>query len=329
MQSDVILRGSKLAQIPAKAEAAEALGYDGIGVTETVGNPFLAAAQAIGATQTARVSTEIALAFPRTPMDVAYTAWDLQDYSGGRFALGLGTQVRAHIERRYGVEWSRPAARMREYVLALHAIWDCWQHGTKLAFEGDFYRHTLMPPNFNPGPLESGAPRVLLAGVRERMTEVAGEVADGLLGHGFCTGDTLREITLPAIERGLERSGRAREDFEITAAVFVALSDEDWEANRRRIAFYGSTPGYRTVLDHHGLGSLFDALHTCSKENRWAEMPSLVDDDVLSLFVVRADDEASLAAAVRERVGGIADRVCLAVEGGDPAVVARAAAALR
>jgi len=328
VQSDVILRGSRLAEIAAKASAVEQLGYGGVGVTETIGNPFLAAAQAIGATQTVRVSTAIALAFPRTPMDVAYTAWDLQDYSDGRFALGLGTQVRAHIERRYGVQWSRPAARMREYVLALRAIWDCWQNGSELRFEGDFYRHTLMPPNFTPAALDCGPPKVLLAAVRERMTEVAGEVADGLLGHGFCTAETLRELTLPAIERGLERAGRTREDFEITAAVFVALCDEDWEANRRRIAFYGSTPGYRSVLDHHGLGSLFERLHACSKENRWAQMPELVDDDVLSLFVVRADSAESLASAVGQRVGGVADRVCLATEGGDPARLAAAAALL-
>ena len=220
-------------------------------------------------------------------MDVAYTAWDLQALSDGRFALGLGSQVRAHIERRYGAVWSSPAARMREYVLALRAIWDAWESGGELDFRGEFYSHTLMPPNFRPAPAGQPRPPVLLAGVRERMTEVAGEVADGFLGHAFCTAEVLREVTLPALERGLERGGRARGDLEITASVFVATSDEEWEACRRRVAFYGSTPGYRHVLDHHGLGTLFETLYEKSKSGAWVEMPALVDDDVLALFVAR------------------------------------------
>ena len=325
---DVVLRGAALADGGQRAAAVEALGFGGVGVTETTGNPFLAAAQALQATSTVRVSTAIALAFPRTPMDVAYTSWDLQALSGGRFALGLGTQVRAHVERRYGAVWSKPAARMREYVLALHAIWDAWDTGGDLQFEGEFYRHTLMPPNFRPAPLACGRPPVLLAAVRERMTEVVGEVADGLLGHAFSTPDVLREVTLPALERGLERGGRTRDAVEITASVFIASSDEDWEANRRRVAFYGSTPGYRGVLDHHGLGGLFEALHACSREGHWAEMPGLIDDDVLGLFVARGDTPDLLAAAVHERVGGIADRIALVTEGGDPAAIAPVAAAL-
>lgn len=328
VNSDVILRGTAIGDVAAMAGRAEALGYDGVGVTETAGDPFLAAAQAITATERVRVGTAIALAFPRTPMDVAYSAWDLQQLSAGRFALGLGSQVRAHVERRYGATWSRPAARMREFVLALRAIFERWQDGTELCFEGEFYRHTLMPPNFDPGPLPCGPPPVLLAAVRDRMTEVAGEVADGLLGHAFCTAETLRDLTLPAIERGLERAGRSREDFELSTAVFAALDDEDWEAGRRRVAFYGSTPSYRAVLDHHDLGSLFEALHECSRAGRWQQMPALVDDDVLALFVVRADDERALAAAVHDRVGGIADRVCLMIDGADPARLAQASAAL-
>lgn len=328
MHCDVVLRGAPITAIAGQAALVEALGFDGVGVTETNGNPFLAAAQAARDTSTIRVATAIALAFPRTPMDVAYTAWDLQALSGGRFALGLGTQVRAHVERRYGAVWSQPAARMREYVLALHAIWDAWETGGDLAFEGEIYRHTLMPPNFRPPPAEHPRPPVLLAAVRERMTEVAGEVADGLLGHAFCTEAVLREVTLPALERGLERGGRDRDAVEVTASVFVATSDADWEANRRRVAFYGSTPGYRHVLDHHGLGDLFEALHARSRAGDWAALPGLVDDDVLGLFVVRGEDPAGLAAAVRERVGGLADRVCLLAEDGDPAALAPVAAAL-
>jgi probable F420-dependent oxidoreductase len=217
---------------------------------------------------------------------------------------------------------------MREYVLALHAIWDAWETGGELRFEGELYRHTLMPPNFRPPPAEHPRPPVLLAAVRERMTEVAGEVADGLLGHSFCTADVLREVTLPALERGLERGGRTRSDVEVTASVFVAMSDAEWEAARTRVAFYGSTPGYRHVLDHHGLGGLFEALHERSRAGEWAEMTALVDDDVLALFVARADDPAALAAAVRDRVGGLADRVCMVADTADPAALAPAAAAL-
>jgi probable F420-dependent oxidoreductase len=298
-------------------------------VTETNGNPFLAAAQAAQATSRVRVETAIALAFPRTPMDLAYTAWDLQALSGGRFALGLGSQVRAHVERRYGAAFERPAARMRETVLALRAIWDAWESGGELRFEGDFFTHTLMPPNFRPAPLGYPRPPVLVAAVRERMTEVAGEVADGFLGHAFCTAATLQEITLPALGRGLERAGRARDELEVTASVFAAPSDEEWEACRRRVAFYGSTPGYRHVLDHHGLGALFEALHERSRAGDWAAMPALVDDDVLALFAVRGEDPAALAAAVRARVGGLADRVCLVTEVATPAALAPVAAALR
>jgi probable F420-dependent oxidoreductase len=328
MLTDLVLRAAPIGEVAARAAQVEALGFDAVGVTETNGNPFLAAAQAAQATSRVRVATAIALAFPRTPMDVAYTAWDLQALADGRFALGLGSQVRAHVERRYGAVWSHPAARMREYVLALHAIWEAWESGGELDFQGEFYSHTLMPPNFRPAPSAHPRPPVLLAAVRERMTEVAGEVADGFLGHAFCTPDALRELTLPALERGLERAGRSRGDLELTASVFVATSDEEWEACRRRVAFYGSTPGYRHVLDHHELGGLFDALHERSRSGRWAEMPALIDDDVLELFAVRGEDPAVVAAVVRERVGSIADRVGLVTEATDPTVLAAVAAAL-
>jgi len=328
MLTDLVLRGAPILEIASRAAHVESLGFDAVGVTETNGNPFLAAAQAAQGTSTARVATAIALAFPRTPMDVAYTAWDLQALSGGRFALGMGSQVRAHVERRYGAVWSHPAPRMREFVLALGAIWDAWESGAELDFQGDFYSHTLMPPNFR--PLATGHPRppVLLAAVRERMTEVAGEVADGFLGHAFCTEQVLRDVTMPALERGIERAGRARGDLEVTASVFVALSPEEWEACRQRVAFYGSTPGYRHVLDHHGLGALHEALHGLSRSGGWAEMPALVDDDVLALFAVRGEDPAAVAGAVRERVQGVADRVGLVTEVTGPEDVAAVAAAL-
>lgn len=328
MLTDLVLRGAPIREVAERAAQVEALGFDAVGVTETNGNPFLAAAQAAQATSRVRVTTAIALAFPRSPMEVAYTAWDLQALSGGRFALGLGSQVRAHVERRYGAVWSHPAARMREYALALGAIWDAWESGGELDFRGELYSHTLMPPNFRPPATGHPRPPVLLAAVRERMTEVAGEVADGFLGHAFCSEEVLREVTLPALERGLERAGRSREDLEVTASVFVARSDEEWEACRRRVAFYGSTPGYRHVLDHHGLGALHDALHRLSRSGGWAEMPELVDDEVLALFAVRGEDPVAVADAVRERVHGVADRVGLVTETTDPTALASVAAAL-
>jgi len=329
MHVDLILRALPITEVAAAARRVEELGFDAVGVTETTGNPFIAAALAATATTRTRIATGIALALPRTPMDVAYTGWDLQTLSGGRFALGLGSQVRAHVERRYGAPFDRPASRMREHVLALRAIFDAWETGAELRFEGEFWSHTLMPPNFRPAPQPHGRPPVLLAAVRERMLEVVGEVADGLLGHAFCTPEVLRDVTLPALGRGLERSGRAREDIEVTAGIFVATSDDEWAGVRRRVAFYGSTPGYRHVLDHHDLGGLFEALHACSREGRWADMPGLVDDDVLGLFAVRGEDPAALAAEIRGRLDGLADRVSLVGEDPDLELWARIAAALQ
>ena len=329
MRVDLPLRALPIVEVADAARRCEALGFDAVAFTESTGNPFLAIALAASATERVRLATGIALALPRSPMDVAYTAWDLQALSGGRFALGLGSQVRAHIERRYGSAWKRPAARMREHVLALRAIFDAWEQDAPLQFEGEFWTHTLMPPNFRPAPQPHGRPPVLLAAVRERMLEVVGEVADGLLAHAFQTAEVLREITLPALERGLERSGRAREDVEVTAGMFVATSDVEWEAVRQRVAFYGSTPGYRHVLDHHGLGALFEALHARARENAWGAMPALVDDDVLALFAVRGPSPAAIADEIRERVGGVADRVSLVGERPDLELWSEIAAALR
>ncbi len=326
---DLTLRALPVTAVASAAAEAEALGFDAVAVTESTGNPFLAAAQAATATSRVRVATGIALALPRSPMDVAYTAWDLQALSGGRFALGLGSQVRAHVTRRYGAAWERPAARMREHVLALQAIFDAWEHGTPLDFAGEFWTHTLMPPNFRPAPLTCGRPPVLLAAVRERMLEVTGEVADGLLAHALQTSDTLREVTLPAVWRGLERAGRDASSFEVTVAVFVAMSESEWEGVRRRVAFYGSTPGYRHVLEHHGLGALADDLHARSKAGEWDAMAALVDDDVLTLFAVRGSSAADIAAEVRARVGDLADRVALVGESPDLAGWAQIADALR
>jgi probable F420-dependent oxidoreductase len=308
---DATLRAVELRAVAEQSARAEALGFDGVFVTERNSDPFLALALAAAATQRVDLGTAAALAFPRSPMEVAYTAWDLQALSGGRFQLGLATQVRAHIERRYGAAWSDPPARMREFVLALRAIWAAWRDGTPLAFEGAFYRHTLMPPAFRPVDHDLGFPKVLIGGVGPRMVEVAGEVADGLLVHPLQSPRVLADLTLPALARGLAAGGRCREDVELHVAVLVATTDDEWEDARRRVAFYGSTPAYRPVLAVHGWGDRGDELHRCSRAGDWDELPGLVDDEMLSAFVIRATDAERLAAELRHRYGGLADRVSL------------------
>jgi probable F420-dependent oxidoreductase len=253
LKIDAIMSG-RLSEAPAEAAAARASGYDGLHSSELQHDPFLLLARALDGAPELEFGTSIAVAFARSPMTVAYSAWDLQALTGGRFSLGLGSQVKAHIERRFSMPWSHPAPRMREYVLALRAIWRSWQDGGKLDFDGQFYHHTLMTSMFSPGPLEPGPPRVLLAAVGDAMTKVAGEVADGLIAHGFTTRRYLREVTLPMMREGLARGGRSEEDFDLVYAPFVVTgTDEESMAAsaavaRERIAFYGSTPSYRGVL---------------------------------------------------------------------------------
>lgn len=290
----VTLRGTPLAEFAGEAARAERLGYAGVSSTESANDPFLPVALAAAATERVRLGTSIALAFPRSPLATAYSAWDLQRLSGGRFTLGLGTQVRAHVERRYSAAFDRPAARMREYVLALRAIFAAWQEGAELAFEGEFFRHTLMPPNFRPAPLEPGPPPIHLAAVRERMLGVAAEVADGVMLHAFLTEQHLREVVLPAL---------GGSDLHVACGLFVATTEEEWESARRRVAFYGSTPGYWGALETHGLKAIGERLHGMSREGRWTEMPGLIDDDVLALFCVRTPEQAAGRAALVDGFG--------------------------
>ena len=306
--------GANLATVPAEAEAAEAAGYDGVWTAETSRDPFFPLLLAAEHTNRIELGTGIAVAFARNPMTVANIGWDLQAYSHGRFNLGLGSQIKAHIEKRFSMPWSHPAPRMREFVLAMRAIWDCWQNGTPLEFRGEYYHHTLMTPFFNPGPSQYGPPSVYVAAVGEKMTEVAGEVADGVLIHAFTTPQYLREVTMPALQRGLERVGRSRQDIQLSYPAFVITghdADEVAAADtgaRRQIAFYGSTPAYRAVLDFHGWGDLQPQLNAMSKQGQWVEMGSLITDEILDAFaIVCGPDE--VAPAVRERFGGIIDRI--------------------
>ena len=303
-----------LAHAAESAQRAERQGYDGLWTGEADHDPFLPLLLAAGSTERISLGTAIAIAFARTPMTAAYTAWDLHTYSGGRFVLGLGSQVKPHIEHRFSMPWSRPAARMREFVLALHAIWGSWQEGTKLDFRGEFYTHTLMPPFFAPRPNDLGVPRVLLAGVGEQMTAVAGEVADGLVAHPFTTERYLREVTLPTIRAARTNAQRDGDPFEVKCSVFVVTGKDDEAlasavtATRKQIAFYGSTPAYRSVLELHGWGDLQTALTTLSRRGAWDEMGDLIDDDVLAAFAVVGPPDDAVLELVR-RYAGALDRI--------------------
>ena len=297
------------------AVRAEAEGYDGWSAFETQIDPFLACAVAAERTQRIELGTAIVVAFARNPMTVALQANDVQALSGGRFTLGLGSQIKPHIEKRYSMPWSKPAARMREFILAVRAIWRTWETGEKLDFRGDFYTHTLMTPFFDPGPNPHGNPKVMLAAVGPLMTETAGEVADGMLVHGFSTERYIREATLPALERGFEKAGRSRDSFEITAPAMVVARDTEEEIAagvefvKQQIAFYGSTPAYRPVLELHGWGELGDELNARTKRGEW-DNAGLIDDEVLDAFAVVGTPEEAIA-EVKRRYGDVCTRITL------------------
>jgi probable F420-dependent oxidoreductase len=298
----------------AAAAQQEARGYDGIWVPETSHDPFLPLVVAAEHTERLDLATGIVVAFARNPMTLAQVSWDLQAASQGRFILGLGSQIKPHITRRFSMPWSSPAARMREMILAIRAIWESWNQGTKLDFRGDFYSHTLMTPFFNPGPNPYGDARVFLAGVGELMTQVAGEVADGFLCHGFTTRQYLDEVTLPNLAKGRAKAGKAMDGFQLAGPMFVVTGRNEAEMAeaakgvKGQIAFYGSTPAYRPVLELHGWGDLQEELNRLSKEGRWAEMGNLIDDDMLATFAVVAPlDE--VAGALKERWGDVLDRL--------------------
>ena len=299
------------------ARDAEAAGYSGAWTAETSHDPFLPLLLVAEHTTDLEIGTSIAVAFARNPMTLANTAWDLQTYSGGRFVLGLGSQIKPHITKRFSMEWSKPAARMREMILAIRAIWNTWVTGEKLEFRGEFYTHTLMTPFFTPsaGDLEGfGPPKIFLAGVGELMTEAAGEVCDGFICHGFTTEKYLRDVTIPALERGRAKAGKTMEGFEIVGPSFVVTGNNDEEidkaatATRQQIAFYGSTPAYRNVLEIHGWGGLQDELNTLSKQGAWEQMGTLIDDEILNTFAVVGEPE-QIASELANRYGDVIQRL--------------------
>ncbi|MBL7492566.1 LLM class F420-dependent oxidoreductase [Frankia sp. AgB1.9] len=315
---------SVLARVPATAAALERQGYDGAWCGEVNHDPFLPLVLAAEHTSRLEIGTCIAVAFARNPMSVAQLGWDLQSYSGGRFVLGLGSQVRPHIEKRFGMPWGQPVSRMREFILALRAIWTSWQDGTPLRFEGEFFTHTLMTPTFVPEPHAYGQPRVFVAAVGTAMTRMCGEVADGMHTHAFTTRRYLQEVTLPALADGLTRAGRGRGDIQVCYPAFVATGrtaaevEVTADAMRQRIAFYGSTPAYRGVLDLHGWGELQTELRALSLRGEWAAMGKLIDDEVLDAFAVVGPLD-TLADRVRERFEGVVDRLMFSLPEGTPA----------
>jgi probable F420-dependent oxidoreductase len=313
MRIDGLIGGS-FDEVGARAAALEAAGYDGAFTAETAHDAFLQLVVAAEHTERIELGTAIAVAFARTPMTLGVTANDLHRASKGRLVLGLGSQIKPHIERRFSMPWSHPAPRMREFILAMRAIWTAWNERSKLDFRGDFYQHTLMTPFFDPGPNPYGQPKVWLAAVGPRMTEVAGEVADGMLLHGFTTERYVREVTIPALERGFARAGRTREGFEVAGPLFVVTGGNDEEftsarqATKQQIAFYGSTPAYRGVLELHGWGDLGDELNTLSKRGQWVEMGELIGDEVLETFAVVAEPD-DVVPMLRARYGPLVDRI--------------------
>ncbi len=327
--------GANLAKAASQAVEQEALGYDGLWAAETNHDPFLALTLAAEHTDQIELGTGIAVAFARSPMTLAQTAYNLNAFAEGRFLLGLGSQIKPHITRRFSMEWSHPAPRMKEFILAMRAIWEAWATGGKLDFRGDFYQHTLMTPFFDPGPNPHGAPRVFLAAVGEHMTRVAGEVADGMLVHGFTTEAYLREVTVPAIGAGLDSSGRSRARFQLSLPAFVVTGRDEAEMTaaakgvREQVAFYASTPAYRGVLEHHGWGELQDELNAMSKEGRWQEMGERIDDEVLDTFAVVTEPDR-VAEVLIARFGDVVDRLSFYTPYGlDPEVLAGIVAGVR
>ena len=315
MQIDVVLSYEKGLHLAAEAaRTAEALGFDGLWTAETQHDAFLPLVLAAEHTRRIQLGTAIAVAFARSPTELAYTAWDLQSLSQGRFILGLGTQVKAHIERRFGMPWDSPTARLREMILGMRALWNTWQTGAKLNFRGEFYKLTLMAPFFNPGPIEHPHIPIFIAGVNKGLCQLAGELCEGFHVHPFHSTRYLREVTLPNIAIGLEKNGRTRADMQLSSSIFVitgqtpAEIDAARQAVRSQIAFYASTPSYHAVMETHGWLDTAERLGMMAARQQWPDMAALISDEMLDVFAVTgAPDE--LAGLIQQRYAGLLDRI--------------------
>ncbi|HNE68036.1 MAG TPA: TIGR03617 family F420-dependent LLM class oxidoreductase, partial [Anaerolineales bacterium] len=322
MKLDAALPIVGLKDIPAIAEAAQAIGFDALWTQETQHDPFLPCTLIAEHSETLRFGTAIAVSFSRSPANLAYTAWDLAAQSNGRFILGLGTQVKAHIERRFGMAWPESVTgKLREQIQVIRAFWDCWQNGTKLNFRGEYYKATLMSPFFQPPPLPSpifgengrglgGGIPIYIAGVNAGLAKLAGELCEGFHAHPFNSSRYMNEVMLPAIEEGLKKEGRKRQDITVSMTPFIATSPEEESFARMQIAFYASTPSYKSVMDFYGWGATAEKLSGFAAKGEWAEMPMLITDDMLNEFCLMTTQE-NLAVDLKKRYAGIADRLTL------------------
>ncbi|MBN1146438.1 MAG: TIGR03617 family F420-dependent LLM class oxidoreductase [Anaerolineales bacterium] len=311
MYFDASLPPVSLTSIPEIARAAEAIGFDALWAPETAHDPFLPGALIAEHSQRLSFGTSVAIAFARSPANLAYTAWDLAQASKGRFILGLGTQVKAHITRRFGMPWpGSVVGKLREQIDSIRAFWTTWQTGVPLNFHGEYYKLNLMSPFFDPGPIDHPEIPIYIAGVNTGLARLAGEVADGFLVHPLHSPRYLSEVVLPAIEAGAARAGRARADVKICTHAFVVTSEEEGAFVRAQVAFYASTPSYRAVMALHGWDEVAEKLSSLVRKGEWAEMTSLIDDEILAAFAVVAD-AADLAAALKERYQGLVDRLGL------------------
>ena len=315
MKFDAGLAPMHLTDVPAVAEAAEALGFDCLWTSETQHNPFLPCALIAEHTQKLKMGTAIAVSFARSPADLAYMAWDLAAQSKGRFILGLGTQVKGHIEKRFGMPWPEsPVNKLREQIQVIRAFWDCWQNDTKLRFDGEYYKIKLMSPFFNPGPLPSpsgvGLIPIYIAGVNTGLARLAGEVCDGFHVHPFNSPRYLREVITPAIEEGLAKAGRQRSDLSVSVTAFAATTPEEQNFARAQISFYASTPSYRPVFALHGWEGVAEKLSSHAARGEWGEMFSLITDEILETFCLVTEAD-SLPEKMKARYENLADRLTL------------------
>ena len=318
------LNMGNLTETAEEARWAESMGYDGVFTNEREHDSFFPLLLAATSTSNVSLQTRVAIAFPRSPMVVAYSSWDLQQFSGGRFRLGLGTQVKGHNERRFSVPWVSPSRRLREYVQSLHAIWDTWQDGKKLDYRGEFYNFSLMPPAFNPGPSPHPRPPVYISAVNPYNCRVAGEVCDGLVLHPLTSAKYLEEVIMVNLAKGAEKAGRSVTDIKVSGSGFVATGpnkqkiEEQKDQLRQRIAFYASTRSYFPVLEIHGYQEVGQRLHEMSLKGEWDRLPGLITDEILGTYAVVGEYD-EVAGKIRERSGGVLDEVSFDMELASPA----------
>jgi probable F420-dependent oxidoreductase len=319
MKLDAALPPVQLKDVPAIAKAAQEIGFDTLWTQETQHDPFLPCALIAEHSETLHFGTAIAVSFARSPANLAYTAWDLAAQSGGRFILGLGTQVKAHVERRFGMTWPESVTgKLREQIQVMRAFWDTWQNGAKLNFRGEYYKATLMSPFFNPGAIEHPNIPIYIAGVNTGLAKLAGELCNGFHAHPFNTPRYMKEVLLPAIEEGLTKEGRTRKDIAVSVTAFVTTSPEEESFARMQIAFYASTPSYHAVMDFHGWSETAQKLSGFAAKGEWAEMPMLITDEMLNEFCLVTTQE-NLVNDLKKRYDGpstgsgqrIADRLTL------------------